>query len=47
MIFVGPKAKNISAMGNKSASKVFLKPLGVPFIPGYFGKEQDLKSLRA
>lgn len=47
LIFVGPKAKSISAMGNKSASKVYLKPLGVPFIPGYFGKEQDLITLKA
>lgn len=46
LIFIGPKAKNISSMGNKSESKFFLKPLGVPFIPGYFGKEQDINFLR-
>lgn len=46
-IFIGPQAKNITAMGNKSASKVFLQPLGVPFIPGYFGKAQDTKLLRS
>lgn len=41
IVFIGPSGKNISAMGNKSASKVFLQPLGIPFIPGYFGSNQD------
>lgn len=46
IIFIGPSAKNIIAMGNKSESKIFLQPLGIPFIPGYFGKEQDVNFLR-
>lgn len=47
MIFIGPSSKNISAMGNKSASKMYLLPLDIPFIPGYFGANQDFKFLRA
>lgn len=46
IIFIGPSAKNIVAMGNKSESKIFLQPLGIPFIPGYFGKNQEVNFLR-
>lgn len=45
MIFVGPPAKAIRAMGSKSASKALMQKAGVPLVPGYHGAKQDTKTL--
>lgn len=47
LIFVGPDAASIAAMGNKSASKRLMLAAGVPCIPGYQGAEQDDDTLIA
>ncbi len=41
IIFVGPSAKAIEAMGNKAAAKRLMIEAGVPCVPGYQGKAQD------
>jgi 3-methylcrotonyl-CoA carboxylase alpha subunit len=45
LIFVGPTAKSISAMGDKAASRQLAEKIGVPVIPGYDGDKQDLATL--
>jgi len=47
MIFVGPPAAAIRAMGSKSASKAAMAAVGVPVAPGYHGDEQTLSRLQA
>ncbi len=42
LIFVGPPASAIRAMGSKSAAKALMEQAGVPIAPGYHGKAQDL-----
>src|SRR5690606_35268508 len=42
LIFVGPPARAISAMGDKAASRILCKKIGVPVIPGYDGDKQDI-----
>lgn len=46
LIFVGPSADAIRAMGSKSASKRLMTKAGVPLVPGYHGKKQDIKTLQ-
>ena len=41
LIFVGPPAQAIAAMGSKSAAKALMERAGVPLVPGYHGDEQD------
>jgi 3-methylcrotonyl-CoA carboxylase alpha subunit len=41
IIFVGPPASAIRAMGSKSAAKALMEKAGVPLVPGYHGDEQD------
>jgi len=41
IVFVGPSAKAIEAMGNKAAAKRLMIEAGVPCVPGYQGKAQD------
>ncbi len=41
LIFVGPPASAIRAMGSKSAAKALMEAAGVPVVPGYHGKAQD------
>lgn len=41
LIFVGPPAKCIAAMGDKTESKILCRNLGVPTIPGYDGEQTD------
>lgn len=41
LIFVGPSAKAIAAMGNKSAAKALMEKANVPLVPGYHGDNQD------
>ena len=45
LIFVGPPASAIRAMGSKSAAKALMEQAGVPVVPGYHGKAQDLGAL--
>ena len=47
LIFVGPPAAAIRAMGSKSASKAAMAAVGVPVAPGYHGNEQSLERLCA
>src|SRR5882757_11571039 len=35
LVFIGPDAASIEAMGNKSASKIRMIAAGVPCVPGY------------
>lgn len=41
LIFVGPTAAMITAMGSKSGSKALMEKAGVPLVPGYHGEAQD------
>jgi 3-methylcrotonyl-CoA carboxylase alpha subunit len=47
LIFVGPPASAIRAMGSKSASKAAMSAVGVPVAPGYHGDDQALERLAA
>ena len=47
LIFVGPPASAIDAMGSKSAAKALMETAGVPLVPGYHGEAQDLATFRA
>jgi len=47
LIFVGPPASAIRAMGSKSASKAAMAAAGVPVAPGYHGAEQSAPRLMA
>jgi len=47
LIFVGPSASAIRAMGLKDAAKVLMEEAGVPVVPGYHGAEQDAGFLAA
>jgi 3-methylcrotonyl-CoA carboxylase alpha subunit len=39
LVFVGPPASAISAMGSKSAAKTLMEQAGVPLVPGYHGRD--------
>lgn len=41
IVFIGPPASAITAMGLKSESKQLMESAGVPLIPGYHGDNQD------
>ncbi|MEP9379628.1 acetyl/propionyl/methylcrotonyl-CoA carboxylase subunit alpha [Aquabacter sp. CN5-332] len=41
IVFVGPPASAIRAMGSKSAAKALMETAGVPLVPGYHGEDQD------
>ncbi len=45
LVFVGPPASAIRAMGSKSEAKAIMERAGVPLVPGYHGAEQDPKVL--
>jgi 3-methylcrotonyl-CoA carboxylase alpha subunit len=47
LIFVGPPAAAIRAMGSKSASKAAMAAVGVPVAPGYHGEDQAPQRLLA
>ncbi len=46
IIFVGPPATAIEAMGSKSAAKKIMEAAGVPLVPGYHGDDQDEATLK-
>ncbi|MCJ9702125.1 acetyl/propionyl/methylcrotonyl-CoA carboxylase subunit alpha [Bradyrhizobium sp. SHOUNA76] len=41
LVFVGPTAGMMNAMGSKSGSKALMEEAGVPLVPGYHGDAQD------
>ena len=45
LIFVGPPASAIRAMGLKDAAKTLMETAGVPVVPGYHGAAQDTETL--
>jgi 3-methylcrotonyl-CoA carboxylase alpha subunit len=47
LIWVGPPASAIRAMGLKDAAKALMIKAGVPVVPGYQGPDQSLAVLRA
>lgn len=46
LVFIGPPAAAISAMGSKSAAKTLMSAAGVPVVPGFHENEQDADLLR-
>ena len=46
LIFVGPPAAAMRAMGSKSAAKTLMERAGVPLTPGYHGDNQDARHLQ-
>ncbi|WP_313116137.1 acetyl/propionyl/methylcrotonyl-CoA carboxylase subunit alpha [Ectopseudomonas guguanensis] len=46
LIFLGPPASAIEAMGSKSAAKSLMEAAGVPLVPGYHGEAQDYETFR-
>lgn len=47
IIFVGPSAAAIRAMGDKAAAKAAMESAGVPLVPGYHGDDQTPDNLAA
>jgi len=47
IVFVGPPASAIRAMGGKSEAKALMAQAGVPLVPGYHGEDQDPATLEA
>ena len=45
LVFIGPSAKAIRAMGLKDAAKALMHEAGVPVVPGYHGDNQDPEHL--
>ena len=41
LVFIGPSADAIRAMGLKDAAKALMQKAGVPVVPGYHGADQD------
>ena len=41
LVFIGPPASAIQAMGLKAESKRLMEQAGVPLVPGYHGADQD------
>ena len=47
IVFVGPPAAAVRAMGLKDAAKRLMEAAGVPVVPGYHGEEQEDAALLA
>ncbi|AVT76235.1 3-methylcrotonyl-CoA carboxylase subunit alpha [Rhodopseudomonas palustris] len=41
LVFIGPSAESIAAMGNKAGAKAIMMKAGVPCVPGYQGEDQS------
>lgn len=41
LVFIGPSARTIAAMGDKSAAKQLMESATVPIVPGYHGSNQN------
>jgi 3-methylcrotonyl-CoA carboxylase alpha subunit len=46
IVFIGPPAASIRAMGSKSAAKALMGKAGVPLVPGYHGADNAAALLR-
>ena len=46
IVFIGPPASAIRAMGSKAAARAAMERAGVPVTPGYHGDDQDIATLR-
>jgi 3-methylcrotonyl-CoA carboxylase alpha subunit len=46
LVFIGPPASAIRAMGSKSAAKALMEKADVPLVPGYHGDNQDADFLQ-
>ena len=46
LVFIGPPAAAIRAMGSKSAAKSLMQGAAVPLVPGYHGERQEPDFLR-
>ena len=46
LVFIGPPAASMRAMGSKSSAKQLMESASVPLVPGYHGDEQDPAFLR-
>ncbi len=46
LVFIGPPAAAIRAMGSKSAAKTLMEAANVPLVPGYHGENQDADFLQ-
>src|SRR3984957_5049034 len=46
LVFIGPPAAAIRAMGSKSAAKTLMAESGVPLVPGYHGEDQAAELLQ-
>ncbi len=46
LVFIGPPASAINAMGLKAESKRLMEAAGVPLVPGYHGADQDPELLK-
>ncbi|WP_284077980.1 acetyl/propionyl/methylcrotonyl-CoA carboxylase subunit alpha [Herbaspirillum aquaticum] len=46
LVFIGPPASAIEAMGSKSAAKALMEKAAVPLVPGYHGQRQESDFLR-
>ncbi len=47
LVFIGPPADAIAAMGDKAGAKQRMQAAGVPVVPGYFGGDQSDATLTA
>ncbi|MBA1242264.1 acetyl/propionyl/methylcrotonyl-CoA carboxylase subunit alpha [Pseudomonas japonica] len=47
LIFIGPPASAIDAMGSKAAAKALMEIAQVPLVPGYHGEDQRYETFRA
>src|SRR5690606_39011114 len=46
LVFVGPTAAMMTAMGTKSDARALMQKADVPLVPGYHGEAQDEATLR-
>jgi len=47
LVFIGPPASSMRAMGSKSAAKQLMEHAKVPLVPGYHGDDQDPELLQS
>jgi 3-methylcrotonyl-CoA carboxylase alpha subunit len=47
IVFIGPPAAAMRAMGSKAAAKALMQQAGVPVVPGYHGDDQEPAHLQA
>ncbi len=47
LVFIGPPAAAIAAMGNKARAKELMRAAGVPCLPGYQGEDQSDEGMAA